>query len=177
MPPSDNGAVLTDVTQSMANATIKDEAASQRTREHGWSKPEKYDYKSYNARTREEQEAVEAGHELPAWASNAIKYEWKDEYGDLAPEHKELEKMLFQDQNRMESGIKFDMYLLIFISYSNTRGFQKLTYLFRLTGIAVTVESDAKVKPVATVMTVASPFPSQLTVIFSSKTLGYIRSC
>jgi len=111
MSPSDNGAVLTDVTQSMANATIKDEAANQRSREHGWSEPQKYDYKSYNAGTREECEAVEAAHELPAWASNAIKYEWKEEYGDVGPEHKELEKMLFQDQNRMESGIEFDKYL------------------------------------------------------------------
>ncbi len=112
MSPSDNGTVLTEVNNSMANATIKDEAANQRSREHGWSEPEKYDYESYNAGTREEREAVEAAHEVPAWASNAMKYEWQEDYGDVGPEHPELEEMLFKDKNRMESGIEFEKYLL-----------------------------------------------------------------
>ena len=111
MSPSDNGTVLAEVEKSMATATIKDEATSQRAREHGWVEPEKFDYETYNAGTREEREAVEQTHEVPAWASNAMKYEWSDEYGDVGPEHPELEQELFKDQFKMQSGIEFEKYL------------------------------------------------------------------
>jgi hypothetical protein len=61
-----NKAVLTEMAQSITNVTIKDEAANQRSHEHGWSEPQKYEYESYNAGTREEREAIEALHEVPA---------------------------------------------------------------------------------------------------------------
>jgi len=66
-----NTAVLTRMAQIITNVTIKDEAANQRSHEHGWSEPRKYDYESYNAGTREEREAIE--------------YEWKEEYEDVDP--------------------------------------------------------------------------------------------
>ncbi len=110
MSPSDNGAVLAEVTEAMAGATVTEDTAK-RSREHGWVEPQKYDYESYNAGTREEREAIETAHEVPAWASNAMKYEWRDEYGDVGPEHPELENELFKDENKMQSGIEFEKYL------------------------------------------------------------------
>ena len=111
MSPSDNGTVLADVENSMATASIKDEVTSQRAREHGWVEPQKFDYETYNAGSREEREAAEQAREVPAWASNAVKYEWSGEYGDIGPEHPELERELFKDQYKMQSGIEFDKYL------------------------------------------------------------------
>ena len=110
MAPSDNGAILAEVTTSMGNTTLDNEAATQRLREHGWVEREKYDYESYNAGTREEREALEKTHEVPAWASNAAKYEWKDDYGDVGPEHPQLEAMLFREEHRMQTGIEFNKY-------------------------------------------------------------------
>ena len=176
MSPSDNGSILAEVTNAMASATVKDEAANQRSRDHGWVEPQKYDYESYNAGTREEREAIEQSHEVPAWASNAVKYEWSDEYGDVGPEHPLLEADLFQDQHRMQSGIEFDKYLPS-LSPRLTCSIETLTRSFRLTEIAVTVESDAKIKPVAKVLLIKFALLSWLTVFSSSKTLDYIRLC
>ena len=120
MSPSDNGAILTEVTTSMGNTNLDDMADAQRLRDHGWVEREKYDYETYNAGTREEREAVERLHEVPAWASNAAKYEWKDEYGDVGPEHPQLEAMLFRAEHRMQTGVEFNKYFdLAYLGWNN----------------------------------------------------------
>ena len=43
----------------------------------------------------------------PSWAANAVRYEWLEEYGDVAPRHEALEKMLFNDKSKMEKGEQF----------------------------------------------------------------------
>ncbi len=103
MSPSDNIAVLTETIKSTANATIKDEGANQHSREHGWSEPEKYDYESYSAGTRKERETIEALHEVPVRALNAMKYERTEGSGGVGPEHTARDEMLFKDENRLES--------------------------------------------------------------------------
>ena len=88
-----------------------------------WStiKPVEYDYNVYNATTREEREAAEASivnrlsktkieddaqftADVPLWASNAVRYEWDDEFGDVGPRHPELEKQLYRDQYTNRAG-------------------------------------------------------------------------
>lgn len=92
-------------------------------------KKTKYNYNLYNAKTREEREAAEAElkkdddqlagqegedehgmytAEVPVWASNAAKYEWDDEYGDVGPAHPVLEKQLFRDRYIARAGQKLD---------------------------------------------------------------------
>ncbi|KAL8804588.1 MAG: hypothetical protein Q9200_005770 [Gallowayella weberi] len=63
---------------------------------------------------------------VPAWAANAARYEWSEEFGDVGPEDKELEKMLFQADEKMEAGDQ----------------------LKKLTNITVNVESETSIKPI-----------------------------
>ncbi|MCJ1473462.1 hypothetical protein MMC13_002113 [Lambiella insularis] len=111
----------------------------------GSIKPVEYNYNMYNAATREEREAAELAitenraeeehkHEdeqftadVPLWASNAVKYEWNDEYGDIGPAHPELEKQLFRDRFITRAGTKLSTY----------------------TAADVTVESETTVAPIA----------------------------
>ena len=94
----------------------------------GSIKPVEYDYNMYNATTREEREAAEAKlanrlksmeigpndnqftADVPLWASNAVKYEWNDEFGDVGPPHPELEKQLFRDRYINRAGAKMTTY-------------------------------------------------------------------
>ena len=63
-----------------------------------WVKRQGFDYEVYNAKTKEErEEALKQVYtnDVPIWAASATKYEWKDEYGDVAPRIPELELQLF----------------------------------------------------------------------------------
>ncbi|KAL1973839.1 hypothetical protein VTN31DRAFT_5399 [Thermomyces dupontii] len=86
-------------------------------REKGWAAPEQYDYARYSAPN-----AIKH----PEWASNAAKYEWKDEYGDVGPADPELEEMLFRNDLINRPGLKLDT----------------------LRGIKVTAESIEQPKPI-----------------------------
>lgn len=85
-------------------------------RDKGWVAPEEYDYSKYT-QAGPDHGAAEAGEpgnvleEEVQWASNAAKYEWSDEYGDVGPENPELEKMLFQSDLIIRAGVKFDKYV------------------------------------------------------------------
>ncbi|KAL9103128.1 MAG: hypothetical protein Q9163_001808 [Psora crenata] len=115
---------LADITAQLGNTKIKGNAeAVKRARESGWVEPTEYDYESYNATAKEQLERGNA----PAWASNATRYEWKDEYGDVGPAHPELEKMLFGDENQMRKGPEFE----------------------KLASIEVTFECKTRIQPVA----------------------------
>lgn len=90
-----------------------DAAAAAVAREKGWVEPEKYDYAKYTAqpvRAVGEGASTETnafGSDL-VWASDARRYEWKEEYGDVGPEDKELEQQLFRGEFINRAGIKFD---------------------------------------------------------------------
>lgn len=103
---SSNGGPLAEVTNSMSSVNIN-AAAIERVKEAKWNSPEKFNYEAYNADSKEKRQAVEAVQETPAWASNAVKYEWSDEFGDVGPEFEELEKVLFCDENQVKVGDYF----------------------------------------------------------------------
>lgn len=44
----------------------------------------------------------------PIWASNAKKYEWSDDFGDVGPEFLDLELQLFHGEHINRTGIAFD---------------------------------------------------------------------
>ena len=97
---SANGDAAAEITDKMSNATLQNAEAAQRSREAGWVEPVKYDYETYNAA----RENLDPSAELPSWAANATKYEWKDEYGDVGPTHPELEAVLFGKDLRVTEG-------------------------------------------------------------------------
>lgn len=65
-----------------------------------WSKPETYNY---------EEMAQSGPIENGNWEGNAAIYEWDEEYGEVGPQHPELELMLFGDPatRRDHSGLDF----------------------------------------------------------------------
>ena len=109
MSDSGDDSALVDVTNTMGKASISSNnaAAIGRVKEAHWSAPEKFNYEAYNADSKEKRQAVEAVQDMPAWAANAVKYEWSDEFGDVGPEFKELEEILFGDENQMRAGDAF----------------------------------------------------------------------
>ncbi|MCJ1392912.1 hypothetical protein MMC18_005784 [Xylographa bjoerkii] len=107
-----------------------------------WSsiKPVEYDYNMYNATTREEREAAEAKlaerlsntnitddeftADVPLWASNAVKYEWNDEFGDVGPPHPELEKQLFRDRYINRAGKMMTTYSTVDVTVESEQKFE-----------------------------------------------------
>ncbi|OJD19505.1 hypothetical protein AJ78_00574 [Emergomyces pasteurianus Ep9510] len=96
---------IDQVADSASASNLKVEAAAL-AREKGWAEPQRYDYDTYNAPSKPGDDAGLT--DLPEWASNAAKYEWKEEYGDVGPRNDELEKMLFHNEYLNRAGNKFD---------------------------------------------------------------------
>ena len=77
----------------------------------GWVKPARYDYEVYNnhvfateQETTGEANTVTPGLPSAQWAATAERYEWLEEYGDVAPRNESLEKILFQNEFRTRLG-------------------------------------------------------------------------
>lgn len=107
----------------------------------GWGKPLAYDYGRYvspsyppnnNAPNESSKDAerrtpavaainlikgvgdpstLDTNENAPAWASNAKKYEWSDQFGDVGPVFRDLELQLFHDEHINRTGIAFDKYV------------------------------------------------------------------
>jgi len=98
-----------------AQAQIRDDAKAQRAREAGWNEPTAFNYEASTAATREEREAATRAvldrdahsTDIPLWASAGVKYEWKDEYGEVGPQVPELERVLYKDQFQSRIGGQF----------------------------------------------------------------------
>ena len=108
---SNLSAPLSDITNT-PRAKDDDEKADVDSRVV-WAPKIKYNYAVYNASSREEQEALKD--ELPNWAASAEKYEWKDDYGDIGPEHPELEKQLFGGEFLVRSGADMEKFAFPFL--------------------------------------------------------------
>lgn len=79
-------------------------------REKGWTAPQQYDYSKYNTTVQPLEKAAEGDDivDLPEWAANAAKYEWRDEFGDIGPPNSELEDMLFRNDWINRTGMKLN---------------------------------------------------------------------
>lgn len=101
---------LSDVTNKVANVHFN-EAARERVKEANWGAPQGYNYTKYNAgpsdKTAPASQSDQPQDGASSWAANAAKYEWDQEFGDIGPSHKELEKMLFGDPDKVQQGEKF----------------------------------------------------------------------
>lgn len=105
----------------------KAEAAS-KARAYGFVAPMKYDYSVYGVKTAEGAEDEAVPRPAYNWAASAVKYEFTDELGDVAPRVPELEALLFRNEHIMRMG-------------RNMKNLQ-----FR-----VTVEGPAEIRPVSSV--------------------------
>ena len=90
-------------------ATIAADAVKKNPQEVGWVEKQAYDYDTYNKSSKElfDEGLATGGLGAEDWASNAAKYEWDKEYGDVGPAFPELEAQLFGGKFRMQSGIEF----------------------------------------------------------------------
>jgi len=77
--------------QNFKGAPEDDKEAEDKALEYKWPKKQVYDYPAYLPN----KDAPINPDEATTWASSAAKYEWNDEYGDVAPRVPELEAMLF----------------------------------------------------------------------------------
>jgi len=95
-----------------------------KARDHGFVEKTAYDYAIYDP-----------GNDAPksssdqAWGSTAARYEWSDEYGDVAPKFPELERQLFNNAFMMRKGENLQAYDVI----------------------NVTIEGPTKISPVTSV--------------------------
>lgn len=94
---------------------VKNEAVAAQAAEHGWVKPSIYDYSLYAAaekpssanqipEARANEEAGQTTTDVPVWASDAARYEWKEEYGEVGPAVESLERQLFGNPERSHRG-------------------------------------------------------------------------
>lgn len=102
--------------QNFVGAPIDKEEAEAQARAQGWVKPKAYDYSLYGAsKPGEEGDGADAVPDaelvpLPPWAHSAVKYEWIDEYGEVAPRVADLEATLFNEEFLSEVGEKLVTY-------------------------------------------------------------------
>ncbi|KAJ5816331.1 DEAD/DEAH box RNA helicase [Penicillium robsamsonii] len=73
------------------------ESAKQVAREKGWTDPVPFEYAEL-ANSKDHRD----------WAGVAVRYEWKDEYGDVGPAVPELEEQLFRGDLITRPGAKLD---------------------------------------------------------------------
>lgn len=78
MSDNGNGGVPTDISTDIAAVNLKDEDAIKRSRDAGWAEPAVYDYDAYKPMSKEDRGLIDQV-DLPAWAADADKYEWKEE--------------------------------------------------------------------------------------------------
>ncbi|KAF2231185.1 DEAD/DEAH box RNA helicase [Viridothelium virens] len=74
-----------------------------------WVGRKAYDYEKYMNKPSGGTGAADESH---AWASNAPRYEWDGEFGDVPPVHAELEKILFQREFAVKGGENFSQLLV-----------------------------------------------------------------
>lgn len=77
-----------------------------------WNEREAFDYATYTA---ERDPDAPRGQPTGQWAASGRRYEWKEEFGDVAPRDEALERMLFGDPGdeteNMGIGIQFEKFV------------------------------------------------------------------
>ncbi|OCL04821.1 DEAD/DEAH box RNA helicase [Glonium stellatum] len=103
---------MDDIKQSLANidphsSGFDKEAALRRAKEKGWTEPVPYNYSATGARDSPEDAS---SHPDATWLSDAVRYEWCDEYGEVGPVNTELEQKLFRSEQSVKAGALIKAY-------------------------------------------------------------------
>lgn len=93
---------------SIANTPVDDTNGAETVGQ--WAHREAFDYPSLTA-TRDAE--LPRSQPYGDWLASAERYEWKDDYGDVAPRNEALERMLFglDDDEPCGAGIDFSRYV------------------------------------------------------------------
>ncbi|KAL9619830.1 MAG: hypothetical protein Q9160_005570 [Pyrenula sp. 1 TL-2023] len=83
-------------------------------KEKGWNQPMAHDYESYNASGKD------AGEYEAGWGHATERYEWLEEYGDVAPRFPKLEEQLFHSDLTNRKGDKLDVLTAINVTAEST---------------------------------------------------------
>jgi ATP-dependent RNA helicase DDX3X len=107
--PATEGSVNEDVPEGPKYRYVPAGIEKKNPLELGWVAKQSFDYETYNKSSKElyDEGLAPGGLGAGDWASNAAKYEWNDEYGDVGPAFPELEAQLFGGEHRMRTGIEF----------------------------------------------------------------------
>lgn len=85
----------------------RDLEGAKKAQEKGWVEQTNIDYAAMSAPPAAPA-ALSAEVPVPQWAHNAAKYEWREDFGDVAPAMPELEAELFGSELRLKKGIQFE---------------------------------------------------------------------
>lgn len=102
---------LQDVTNRLTQAQIKEARETERakTRSVGWVDPvDDYTAAQFATGPGNQVELTTSGQPAPLWASQAPKYTFSDDYGDVGPRDEELEKELFDGEFALKKGKHYD---------------------------------------------------------------------
>jgi hypothetical protein len=91
--------------QNFVGAPKDKKEAETKAREHGYTVPVPYDYSAYQDDGKGSDMLASA---TRAAAAQAVRYEWKGEYGEVGPKIPELEAILFSDEFKYEAGTQRD---------------------------------------------------------------------
>jgi hypothetical protein len=88
--------VVDDAAATKAQQKVDD---LQRATEAGWQKPIPFEYEAAGSEAGPDDERDNV-----KWLSDAVVYEWIDEYGEVGPRDKDLEKQLYEDPDIQRRG-------------------------------------------------------------------------
>ena len=101
-----------DIKQSLStidphSSSFDKEAALRHAKEKGWTEPVPYNYSTTGS-----QDATEDAFSHPeaAWLSDAVRYEWSDDYGEVGPANPDLEQNLFYSEKLVKAGALIKAY-------------------------------------------------------------------
>lgn len=83
-----------------------------------WSEREAFDYATYTA---ERDPDAPRGQPTGQWAASGPRYEWKEEFGDVAPRDEALERMLFGDPGDETEHTGIGIQFQKFVHHLNSR--------------------------------------------------------
>lgn len=103
---------MDDIKQSLStidphSSSFDKEAALRHAKEKGWTEPVPYNYSTTGS-----QDATEDAFSHPeaAWLSDAVRYEWSDDYGEVGPANPDLEQKLFYSEKLVKAGALIKAY-------------------------------------------------------------------
>ncbi|KAF2795385.1 ATP-dependent RNA helicase DED1 [Melanomma pulvis-pyrius CBS 109.77] len=98
---SDSGTDNTPAVDEATAARLKQQAENvAKARDAGWNNPIPFNYTSVDGG----EPAADDTRDGAVWLSDAAVYEWDDDFGDVGDKNPELEKMLFEGEERMRVG-------------------------------------------------------------------------
>jgi hypothetical protein len=120
-----DGAEAAGTSEEPPKPQLSKEEMLAKATEAGWTERTAFDYEKY----------LRNGDQKIDWFGAAKVYEWKDEYGDVAPEVPELEKILFGGEFLMRKGDRIEAIQTIKVNIEGPKDIQPVrrvrnTFLF-----------------------------------------------